>query len=231
MFPSLSSFVGIGSHGASKHVQLIPFPTVDKAIAFLHNECQCANIIGLLGAFPVLFSCDGYNVIQDDGTQLLRPLQPSTTGSGQIDNTPSRQSFPVSNYPFQAGNTCFAFGKHAHGLTATFHDCCNGFIHVPHEAIGTDTSKKDNLQSFPTPTSLLDSQACLSIVLHHYTEWAKYDERNFSGHKFSVANTNASLDSTLRLQQQQAREDKRRDREAEAETTMDDGLEILFHDG
>jgi hypothetical protein len=32
----------------------------------------------------------------------------------------------------------------------------------------------------------LDSPSVLSIVLHHYTAYAKYDERNFEGHKFQV---------------------------------------------
>ena len=32
-----------------------------------------------------------------------------------------------------------------------------------------------------------DVQASLAIVFHHFTAWAKFDERNYDGQKFSVA--------------------------------------------
>jgi len=37
-----------------------------------------------------------------------------------------------------------------------------------------------------TERPLLDTPACLSILLHEYTGWAGYNERGFQGHKFDV---------------------------------------------
>ncbi|GKY95299.1 hypothetical protein MPSEU_000491800 [Mayamaea pseudoterrestris] len=214
-----------GSHGASKHVRLIPFPTIERAIEFLRSDCYCTNITGLLGAWADSFSSDGYGVTLDDEKQLLRLAIAHSTRHSQSTSL-KRISFPVASYPFKTGNTCIVFGKHAQGLSTMFSDCCTSFIHVPHECVRVD--KADLQLSSCHYSSLLDAQSCLSIVLHRYTQWAQYDEHNFGGHKFEVANINVPLEDTARLLQKETRESNRRDNDVEAESVIDNGLEGLF---
>jgi hypothetical protein len=54
---------------------------------------------------------------------------------------------------------------------------------------GTDERVKEKMESTLQESNamFLDTPASLSIVLHHFTAWARYDERVFVGQKFDVA--------------------------------------------
>ena len=76
---------------------------------------------------------------------------------------------------------------------------------------------------------LLDAQSCLSIVLHHFTQWARYDEHTFCGHKFSVDTLGLlSVEQESQKRQHDSRQRQRLDRDADVEAVMDGGLEGLF---
>jgi hypothetical protein len=210
-----SRLLKTGSHGASKHVQLIAFPTVASAIDFLCNECNCKNIIGLLGAFPGAYSDSGYNVIDDENNQLICLSEQSA------QSRDSRLSFSVDCYPFKIGNTCFVSGKNPCALASVFSGSCTGFIHVPIDA-SLVTSQTEG-----TPC-LLDTQSILSIVLHHYTNWAGYDEQAFQGHKYAVVQSQTTSSGDARLKQRELREQSRKMNECSIEDAINGAVCSLF---
>jgi len=113
-----------GSHGASKYVQIIAFPTVEQAVAFLHNDCHCPNLIGLLGPCP-----GGYDimpVIETDGVvHAYYPPCGTTTNTGgetvnndnaalsltqqdvlvNSSNNSKKVSYPVHTRPFSSSSS------------------------------------------------------------------------------------------------------------------------------
>jgi hypothetical protein len=90
-------------------------------------------------------------------------------------------------------NVCFVLGKSRSGLPLHLATTCQSFVHVPHVDIDLwDASKETPHHHLPAhmekprSTYLIDREACLSIVLHHYTTWAKYPERIYHDHKYQV---------------------------------------------
>lgn len=215
-----------GSHGASKHVQLIAFPTVSSAMNFLRTECRCTNVIGLLGAFAESFSSHGYDVVTNEVSQLVPLLFTSHLGIEQ----PSRRSFPVTAFPFPTGNTCLVFGRSAQGLGAAIAEPCTAFVHVPHERVDDSDKRNERLPgTTDSSPALLDAQSSLSIVLHHWTRAAQYEERCFSGHKFAVASVHSqSVERQARQQLQDNRRQLKCENDERAEEALSDGWLGLF---
>jgi hypothetical protein len=210
----------IGSHGASKHVQIIAFPTSNQAVKWLQTECSCHSIVGLLGSFP-----DGYesmNVFEDTelgSARLSQASVESNNGAGQIpDSTEpliqTNQSFPVHTRPFSSrGNTCIAISKKERGLPISLAKHCTQFVHVPHF-------------SMDAASPLLDCPSCLSITLHEFTEHVGYSERNFQGHKFDVVQPlHLSGDEDRKSERIQERQEMQRAVEAAA---SDGALGTMF---
>lgn len=187
-----------GSHGSSKHVNIKSFFTIDRAIAYLRDECGVASFIGLLGDANVnLVSCDenaesvdksheGAAGVLEDGE--LKVVKPTTrTKTDNSPSTPNPQlftypsSYPVHTRPFPTnGNVCFSISKKSIGLPIAQARHCDSFVHIQ-TAIPTTSSATTPMHG------LLDAPTCLSITLHHYNEFAKHGERDFNGQKFDVA--------------------------------------------
>lgn len=167
-----------GSHGASKNVDIIACPTIDQAVAFLRGpDCSCRSFVGLLGAVPDGYNKDGYLVHEDasdKGIEMARVLK-----HPEDRKVLSVRSYPVSTCPFSPGNVCIVLSKERQGLPLALARQCDHLVHVPHVAIEMGDETKE------TPP-LLDTQSCISITLHHFTNWAGYDEQTFQGHKFQV---------------------------------------------
>lgn len=140
---------------------------MDQAVAFLRDECECRSFVGLLGCLPGGYNNNGYNVVESK-EGLAQALV--NHGEDMLGRT-----LPVTTCPFRAGNLCLAVGKQVAGLPLNLARQCQSFVHVPHIALPA-----------PSPTHLLDIQTCISITLHHFTQWAGYDERTYTGHKFAV---------------------------------------------
>lgn len=169
-----------GSHGASKHLSMVAFPTSDQAVTFLKSTCGCISIIGIMGPGPnaykstaVEINCDGDRmIIKSD----INASQQPDIGSDYVPSKSTAcRSIPVFEHPFSTeGNTCFVVDKDRRGgLPIALATHCSSFIHIPHFSLtGHD--------------HLLDCQSCLSIALHEFTEYARYRERNFQGNKFDV---------------------------------------------
>mmetsp|Transcript_15321 Transcript_15321/g.21345 ORF Transcript_15321/g.21345 Transcript_15321/m.21345 type:complete len:263 (+) Transcript_15321:84-872(+) len=166
-----------GSHGAAKHLNIVAFPTVDQAVAFLRETCKCKSIVGMLGGSPIAYQSEGC-VVQEDEKSNIVSIQEGKVNDHiggektQIVTQLYPRSYPVDARPFQTGNCCFALSKDWKGLPILLASCCDKFVHVPHSNID---------QQY-----LLDTPSCMSIVLHHFTSWAGYNERDYTGHKFEV---------------------------------------------
>jgi hypothetical protein len=211
-----------GSHGASKNVEIVAYPTVEQAVAFLRDsECSCQSIIGLMGSMPDGYETDGYAVYEDEDetTGLARVL--NVAESKSLKELPIR-SFPVFTRSFSAGNACIVLSKKLRsGLPLSLARHCDAFVHVPHAAIPHKSGE--------APT-LLDTPSCLSITLHHLTTYAGYDERTFQGHKFEVTRPTrdaVDADGTRRLAKERA-EAKRRLQQAADEAVDEGGIGSMF---
>jgi hypothetical protein len=168
-----------GSHGASKHVQIIAFPTGHQAITYLRHDCQCASIVGLMGPLPGGYDEAGAIVLpftdeSSTGVTMMRGKNVDRIDDTLNDHT-QRRSYPVHAFSFTPGNICFVISKSRSGLPSSLFELCESYVHIAHSTFcaGDDW--------------LLDTPSCLSILLHMYTNWANYDERTFQGHKFEVA--------------------------------------------
>ena len=53
-----------GSHGASKHIELIAFPTHEQAMQFIRDSLGCNCLIGLLGGRGNAYNDNGYSVTE-----------------------------------------------------------------------------------------------------------------------------------------------------------------------
>lgn len=175
-----------GSHGASRHVRIIAFPTAEQAVTFLIKERGCKSIVGLLGCLPGGYDNVDVITVQTEAGQLAQAttmMNGSNNKCKIIDNSLTKKtSYPVSQCPFKRESTCIAVGKERHGLPHALAESCDFFVHVPHAAIITNNL---DINSAP-PAILLDVPSCISITLHHLTNRLGYDERTFMGHKFEV---------------------------------------------
>jgi len=212
-----------GSHGASKYVTIAAFPTAEQAVEFLKTECSCKFIVGLLGCLPDGYSIQGYPVVADSDLAQVPLLADSSFAVGNTSSnafSAHQRSFPVSSRPFKEGNACFAVGKERHGLSLELARHCDTFVHVPHVNIAGESNN--------VPPALLDLPSCISITLHHFTNWAGYDERTFHGYKFEVELPRGRLDGKLSTEIRQRRAEEKLQKYVEAEAIKNRALG-LFH--
>lgn len=165
-----------GSHGASKHVSMVAFPTVNQAVTYLREDKNCKSFLGLLGGVPDAYDFSGYSVAEENETHFVaRQTKNETTFSC------AKRSYPIHTRPFVKGNCCFVISKNPKELTNSLGSQCDFFVHIPHVNVATENDESTSW--------LLDVPSCLSIALHHFTAWAQYDERGFQGHKYEVGMT------------------------------------------
>jgi len=192
-----------GSHGASKHVQIIAFPTVEQAVHFLQADCQCVSIVGLLGPLPGGYDTSGYQV--GESGELAEVIWQKERLFDETRPILSSPSFPANALPVALGNTCLALSKDRHGLPLRLAKQCTVFSHVPHVLIKNGDSY----------VPLLDTQSSLSIALHHLTARLGYDERTFQGHKFEVVKPHKHCPGDRQKQADRAEERQRSEQVAE----------------
>lgn len=154
----------------------------------MKTELGCSEIIGLLGSFE-----DGYE------TLYLSIDEKSSSVKAQRDATPknvqllTNESTPVHEFRTNP-NCCLAVHKNT-GLPLILAEHCSRFVHVP------------------VVYGLLDCPACMSIVLHEFTEQFDYTEQGFRGQKFAVVRPNREA---MKAQRSQQRLDKKLINEKEA---------------
>lgn len=183
-----------GSHGAAKHVSMIAFPTVDQTVSYLRNEQECKSLVGILGGVPNAYDASGYNVVERHETDFV------SVKTNEPASSTSKRSYPIHTRPFVEGNCCFVICKSPNGLPKSLANQCDFFVHVAHVQVNNDIET----------SRLLDVPSCLSITLHHFTAWAKWDDRSFQGHKYEVGTTKQPSEKereAVRLARAKAREE------------------------
>ena len=179
-----------GSHGSARHVDIRAFPTFDQATDYLRNTRQVSDIIGVLGGACNSEAQQDIDVYDDNGCEVEEFILDKVdeqakhlvtikkNNGGKITTSRRKQlglSKPIHSRPFR-GNSAFLISKQWRGLDSEQASFCDGFVHIPHTRI------------LPIEAAMyVDVQASLAIVFHHFTAWAKFDERNYDGQKFSVA--------------------------------------------
>mmetsp|Transcript_31437 Transcript_31437/g.94035 ORF Transcript_31437/g.94035 Transcript_31437/m.94035 type:complete len:264 (-) Transcript_31437:700-1491(-) len=177
-----AKFSAEGSHGSARHVKTTSFPTFKQAVRYLKSNvaeggCGCESITGILGAGG-FYSPEGCGVCEAGDMVSI---------CGE-DTKIFTRSKPIYIRPFR-GNTCFIVSKRCGGLPTQQARFCDSFIHVPlcpNLMTHPSFEESDDVEFLKSPT-FIDVPSCLSIVLHHFTAWASYSERNFEGQKFDVA--------------------------------------------
>jgi hypothetical protein len=175
-----------GSHGASKHMNVIAFPTVGQAAEYL-KECGVVSIVGILGDV-------GFKSKSGMDYDTRRPIALDTGSSSKGDHVVkpvlenddvSMRDFPMSHAvhtrPFEKDekSICFIMDKKAIGLPYDLAQICSSFVHIVSHAPVLEEGQN-------AIYGLIDSQTCLSITLHYYCGYVGYSERDFSGQKFQV---------------------------------------------
>lgn len=225
-----------------------------------HNTPHSNNIIsiiGILGAYgggDEIFSPDGMTMHDDMGyVSLARPEGIENTDNPHCESVPEpclqQRSFPVSTRPFST-HVCFMLSKEKRGLPLHQARMCEGFVHVPHPSFGGNTpltqkahaSKSltplpDKARKQPSPTPsialsyLLDTATIMSIVLHHFTAWARYDERTFAENQKFVKDIKP--DARRRLcrvvgEKQKKRGQNEEDERAECNNAEQDAIDAMM---
>jgi len=235
-----------GSHGSSKHVNIISFPTYKPAIEFLKCECNVVSIVGILGDV-----CDfkgsndkvnGQRIVEEDETLQIvkagshRNQQDINIKMHQNDLNPSSypSSFPIHKRKFPLhGNVCFSISKKSFGLPIHQAKYCDTFVHietsVPTPPIISTSASASSSENINEPIyGLLDAQTCLSISLHHYNAFAGYQERQFNGHKFHVNKISKGIiTENDREEKKQQRLNKRLQLQQEAEDAMVESINLF----
>jgi hypothetical protein len=196
-----------GAHGADKHVSILSFPTMEKAVEYVKSssDANCEEIIGILNGLPYYHdgrcttdtlnhrNCELPVVIDNDRNCIGLISQDRSNNqpkpSSIVLDPLARISYACHSHKFSLErNTCFFVSlSPRHELPLPFGNFCDSFLHVPHCFLSSEPELDISTSLSP---SLLNVETCLSIVLHHFATFVQYDERNFQGHKFKVNSKN-----------------------------------------
>ena len=164
-----------GSHGASKHVELVAFHDYPAATTALRE--MGFELIGLLQGAPDAYDEGGYPVRNLEGTT---PTVVAVDPSGTEASEGLPRSFPVQARRFSP-RTCLAVGKGPRGLPESLARLCASFVHIPHRGLADSASTHTNCWLTP--------EAGLSIALHEFCAWAGFDKDRaglYRGQKYDV---------------------------------------------
>ena len=219
-----------GSHGAARHVPTVAFPTFEKAIRYLRADegagvdggCGCQSVVGILGGEggEDAYDEEGVEVSEGSGTEFVSAC--GGDGVGSSKNVTYPLSLPIHTRPFHEGNTCFLFTKNWKGIPASKAEYCDSFVHLPHCSVTSTVTASDGggRNTLYHKAHLVDASAYLSIVLHHFTAWARFGERKFEGQKFEVSKVRRGEENrgqTKRISRAEIR--------AEAENTFEETID------
>lgn len=214
------TFHDTGSHGASRHVEILAFPTGDKALFYLKNSCGCSSVLGLLGAVPNGYEKKPLVQTEDNQGGILSAGMTENELQQQQEHPSRKFSLPIHLYSPSniTGSLCLVVAKGRQGLPASLARLCDAFVHVPHHDLAVGDEKP-----CCTTNPLLDTPSCMSIALHEITRrMVGWNERQFHGQKYELAqqaNTQASsvVSVMKRRQRQQYMEEHQREAEEHEE--------------
>lgn len=148
------------------------------------NRIPIVGIAGAYGGDESVFSSDGVAVYEDvdTGFATLSPRDANSEEKKQVQLP--HKSYPIHARPFSS-DVCFLLSKDKRGLPISHARICDSFVHIPQICFDTDESDaqlNNALERIPRiiQSTLLEIATIYSIVLHHFTAWADYDERTFA---------------------------------------------------
>jgi tRNA G18 (ribose-2'-O)-methylase SpoU len=235
-----------GSHGASKHIELVSFPTHQAAVNHLVHQ-EGFSLMGLLKGHVQTFEDDDGNAsdmpvpveIADAPTtsvpnerasstkfvRVVRRQKQHNDGDGDVSSElnphaelilSNRQSFPAHTRKF-VKRTCLVVDKRSYGLSYSLAQYCSSFVHIPHYS-GFGDCMNDNVNDNNPSLAMVTLESCLSIVLYEFTSWARYKERDYQGQKYYVENVQkGSRNGNMAERKRQARQAKKDDMQADGE--------------
>ena len=118
---------------------------------------------------------------------------------------------PIETHPFD-GPTAFICGNEGDGMSDAQKAICDGFVYIKQHGPGTAS---------------LNVAVSASLVMHHFAQWAGYQERARVGEKYVVAEHPRGSERTnedrLGKTRPRCEEDERRKREAAAREAAGEG--------
>ncbi|CAJ1889493.1 unnamed protein product [Cylindrotheca closterium] len=218
-----------GSHGASKHVELISFPTHGQAVETLKEHKF--QLIGVLGGVANAYEGSGYMVhtmeqpIHHAEKAKTETVVAVSTDPSDSDQKEMPKSFPIHCRPFQQ-NTCLVVGKRAVGLPLRMAEHCEKFVHVPHVAALQPSINADGTTNNPKLTSWFTGEACVSMILHEFASWAGFHSETYQGQKYKVLKVIKGAPEN-----QEAKRNERKRKAEELQQEEDDNAKNLFGGG
>lgn len=199
-----------GSHGASKHVEIVAWPTAKQAADYLRNDLKCTVVVGLLSSLPGGYEASGYPVATDgDGWTKAKHRVATADPEAAESATPAlkdaqKTTYPVYNMPLpDEGNICLALGKQHEGLSTALAEHCDHFCHIPHCG----------------DAALVDAPAALSIALYHFVAYRLgYTESSFEGHKFDVTQFEVGKPDPMKKRKRELEQEERQKESEEMPT-------------
>lgn len=240
-----------GSFGSHLYLDIIAFPTWESVVNYLNhggNEDRARQnstddasnstssripIVGIAGAYgggESVFSPSGIPIHADSSTGFATLSRPATNAKEYPKHEELKQkSYPIHTRPFSS-DVCFLLSKDKRGLPIPHARLCDSFVHIPQMCFDSVDAEDDvdvqlNMPERIIQSTLLETATIYSIVLHHFTAWAKYDERNFAENQKFVKDVKSDMRRRLCRRYVEYHRTKEKDTE-EDETQSDDGLII-----
>lgn len=146
------------------------------------NRIPIVGIAGAYGGDESIFSSDGVTVYEDDDTGFATLSARDANSEEKKQTELPNKSYPIHDRPFSS-DVCFLLSKDKRGLPISHARLCDSFLHIPQICFDTDDDAQLNTpERVPRiiQSTLLEIATIYSIVLHHFTAWANYDERSFA---------------------------------------------------
>jgi len=163
------------------------------------NRIPIVGISGAYGGDKCIFSSDGVAVYEDadTGYATLSPRDAISSEEKKQKELPHK-SYPIHTRPFSS-DVCFLLSKDKRGLPVSHARICDSYVHVPQICFDADDSDTDaqlnTLEKIPRiiQSTLLETATIYSIVLHHFSAWANYNERNFAENQKFIKDTKSNM--------------------------------------
>jgi tRNA G18 (ribose-2'-O)-methylase SpoU len=193
-----------GATAAAAPVSPPPHPHVPECYFIVHNIAKkhnvgtiarCATAFGVKSVVLIgsksynTFGCKGasnhvdfvhYPTLADARDALKRDLGVTKILGVEI----IEGAEPIESHPFD-GPTAFITGNEGDGLSDRQKAICDGFVYI---------------RQFGPGTASLNVAVSASIVMHHFAQWAGYQERARVGEKYVVAERPAGFRTNKRGQ-------------------------------
>ena len=149
------------------------------------SEIPIVGIAGAYGGDEDVFSSVGVTVYEDVDTGYATLSTRDAKSEEKKREALPNKSYPIHTRPFSS-DVCFLLSKDKRGLPISHARVCDSFVHVPQICFDADDSDEDaqlnKLERIPRiiQSTLLETATIYSIVLHHFTAWANFSERNFA---------------------------------------------------